>query len=214
MRYAQTLGRIGFGLSTFGALIWVLWPSDRSWLQPEPLFIFATAFVLWVLSEVKLSEDFEPPVTSENDVRVAKELLRLHAYNFRHLLKDHDLFGYTEQSYFKLLDDFVVRYDRSQLLFHDKEMQRSLGVFVERLRPLRKHISQNTVPIQIVGNMMIGYKPYQYVTPDDYDRLHGLAAEANDLATEAWSNFDAFVAVVRRRVPDALNDHLNPVVMS
>jgi len=47
------LARLGSCLSTFGALIWFLWPSDEWIIDPEAGFALASALVLWVFFEIQ-----------------------------------------------------------------------------------------------------------------------------------------------------------------
>jgi len=75
---SQTIARIGTGLSTMGALCWLLWPTQISVLNnPEAIFAFGTAFVIWLLTEFKLSEEIHAQKKSVNDISLSQELLGL-----------------------------------------------------------------------------------------------------------------------------------------
>lgn len=61
-----------------GALCWLLWPTQISVLNNlEAIFAFGTAFVIWLLTEFKLSEEIHAQKKSVNDISLSQELLGL-----------------------------------------------------------------------------------------------------------------------------------------
>ncbi|SIT74754.1 hypothetical protein SAMN05421665_0102 [Yoonia rosea] len=183
------------------ALVWLLWPENLSVLSdPEPWFAFATACVFWIFTEFKTVEKSK---ATENDVRVARELLELHAGQFRFLLKETDLWQFISSEYYTNLGNFCDRWDREVLFFHDQQLNQQLEKLVKELSELHNKIAMNTVPVLLGGEFKTGFKQTRYVSEDEYDKLRAKSKEANSLASTAWQTLDEIVSKVRRTIPEA-----------
>lgn len=203
-RYGQTLARIGTGLAVLGSLIWLLWPSDlSSFLDPEPLFAFGTALVVWLITEFKKSEEASLDEPSPNDIVVAEELLAQHSGDLRWLLKDTDLWSFVDSALYSYVIDICDRFDRESLFFHEPRLHSKLSDFVSRLSRFQGHIAQHTVPEFVGGSMMTGFKPAETVDDEEYERRRTAARRANELASEAWGAFDVLILEVKKKLPQA-----------
>ena len=208
-KYRQTAARIGFGFSAFAALTWLLWPQSFEQLEPEPLFVLGTALVVWILSEFKTSEEVLFRGSSPNDVRVSRDILRLHTEEFRVLLKDHDTFQFILDDYYLLVGKFLDRYQTGRLLFQAKELGPKLQQFVEKLEKFHAYVCANTVAEKIGGKLRTGFKPLNLVSEKEYDRRYSQSRTANALATDAWNEFERLVELVRKKTPEALDDPIS-----
>ncbi|WP_040816984.1 hypothetical protein [Litoreibacter arenae] len=205
-RYKQTIVRIGAGLSAIGALTWLLWPSSLTdFLDPEPLFIFLCLFVAWIATEVKQSEEVIYRESTPNDIRLSREFLELHRWQFRDLFNEADLFQFREREDYSRCYNISNRRDVGDLEFQDKELDALLSKFIESLDEFNNYIAGNTAPELVGGRMMTGFKPVGIVSQEKYDRLLKEARKANELADEVWKRFDYLIAQVKRLVPEALD---------
>lgn len=203
----QTLARIGTGLSAIGALTWVLWPLDwQSVLQPEPLFAFTVALVVWIATEIKFSEEVQLRNSSPNDIRVAKKFAGLHANEFRHLLKDHEFFGFIDQSAITFIGQIIHERSSGSLIFQNKEMDHLLGRFLDNLNVLYRFIAQHTAPEMVAGSMTVSFKPRGIFDDEEYNRNQKLSWEADALADVSWKKLETLVAAIHQQIPEVLDE--------
>jgi hypothetical protein len=201
-RREQTLARIGAGLTTMGLLAVLTWPTDlRVFMQWERLFFFLTALVVWIITEWKQSEELGSGTSSQNDIRVARELVELHARELRYLLKDTDLWTFVPSDVYSRLHNLCDRWERSVLFFQDKEMNGELSSLMEKLSDLAMKIAVDTVPEKIGGVYKTGYKPIRIVPEEEYKRLMAESKKANEIASQAWEILDNLVKKIRNRIP-------------
>lgn len=206
-RYGQTLARLGAGYSMFGALVWLLWPSDTSFVNnPEAWFTLGTVTIIWHLTEFKLSEELTPRTTSLNDIRVGRELIELHAGELRYLLKDTDLWTFVDDEVYSRLGSLCDRWQRGTFCFTNRKMNAELSSLMERLLALRLKIANDTVPEMISGKLRTGYKPFYLVSQEEYDRRDNESKKANEIASQAWVLLDLIAERIKKRIPEVLND--------
>lgn len=208
-RRNQTLARLGTGCTALASLVWLLWPSDLSFVNnPEAWFVFGTAFIIWVLTELKQSEEVSSSSVSMNDVRIGREMLKLHKGEFRYLLKDQDLWSFVESDAYSGLREFCNRRDDGSMLFHNRKLDKMLTDLTERLDTLSEKIAQDTVPEMIGGVMMTGYIPFRIVTDEEYQLRMKSSKEANAIANQAWNALDKLAREIRSGIPQALDEPL------
>lgn len=206
-RYSQTIARLGAGLTTLAALVWLLWPNDFTSLDnPEAWFVLVTSLVFWVIVEFRLSEEIGATPVSKNDIRVGREILDLHAMELRYLLHDTDLWSPIESEVYSNLHDLCMRWNRGQFFFHNRKLNRKLTDVMERLSALSERIAQDTVPDKFAGRFRTGYKPSHIVHQDEYERLRAQSHAANEIATQAWKLLDDLATTIRERLPQALDE--------
>ena len=204
-RHRQTIARVLTGLSVIGALIWLLWPSEWSKVEPEPLLAVCTAFVVWLLTEVKQSEEVIEFSATPNDVRVSKELLKLHKNQFRILLNDTDLWMFLDDEIYRKAFHLENSRDRGDLEFQNKRLDTQLEEFMVFLSKFNRHVAQHTTPEDVAGRAHIGYKPIGTVQDDEYQRRLLLSKEANSLADEAWRAYEKLISSIKIETPEALS---------
>ncbi len=205
VRIQQTLSRIGAGLSSMGALVWLLWPDDLiAFWDPEPLFVFLVGLVVWIATEFKLSEEAQNWDPSESDRRICGELINLHRHQLRTILKDDDLFQFHDSEIFTLCGTLLNRREIGELEFSDQSLDEKLGSFILSLNEFYGFIAQHTTPEFVAGRMMTGFKPLRTVPQQEYDRRLSLSREANKLASATWDDFEVLIKALKLRIPDRL----------
>lgn len=209
-KFRQTWARVGAGLTAMAALCWVLWPSKLSDVSsnPEPIFVFLVALLTWTFTEFKFSEEVQFRESSPNDIRVARELVELHAGQFRYLLKDADLFQFVESDCYSQVNNLCNRHETGKLEFQNKGLNKKLENLIGDLEKLGLFVAQHTVPEMIGGVWRTGFKPFDNVTQERYDELLVLSGEANELASNAWEKLDSLVSIIKIRVPEALDEKI------
>lgn len=203
----MTFTRLAAGYSVMGALIWLLWPNDLTFVDnPEAWIALVTAILAWHYCEFEFRSKKTDTSTSPNDIRVAREIAKLHAGELRFLLKDTDLWSFIDKDIYSRLGDLCDRWNRGSLFFHDDSLNKVLSGVMERLQILRRKIALDTTPEIIAGKLAVGYKPFGIVPEDEYDRLRKESQVANDLATDAWKALDCMVVEIRRKIPEAWDE--------
>lgn len=170
--------------------------------------MFCVAFVCWIATEFKLSEEFVVRQSTRNDIRIAREILRLNINEFRTLLNDHHLFQFLESSYFSLAGRFCHRREIGELRFQNAGLDALLEDFTEHLQNLLINVARNTVPELIGGELMTGFKPARTVSKEEYDRQLELAELANQEGSRAWMSLQELVNKIHIDVPEAIDESL------
>ncbi|QPH52530.1 hypothetical protein [Pontivivens ytuae] len=185
------------------SLIWLLWPSDLSFIDnPEAWAALVGAFVVWHFTEFKLSEELGSSQVSQNDVRVARELVELHAGQLRGLLKDADLWALINSDRYTEVHSLLNRWKRGTFMFHNKTLNTDLNAFMKQLDALSSKISQDTVPEMVGGQWRTGYKPVSIVSQQEYHRLMSESKSANAIAGNTWVLLDQIVEKIRTKIPE------------
>jgi hypothetical protein len=158
-----------------------------------------------LITEWKQSEDLNPKTISQNDVRVARELLELHARELRYLLNDADLWIFIDSDVYSRLGNLCNRWERGVFFFHNRKLNLELSALMERLDKLMMKIAQDTVPEWIGGRFRTGYKPFRIVSEEEYLRRQSEAREANRIASQAWTLLDALATKIKDGIPEAMD---------
>ncbi len=203
-KYSQTLARIGAGLTVMGALTWLLWGGfDPSGFDPEPIFTFLVAFVVWVSIEFKNPEGLGALEPTDHDVRVGRRLVELHQHDLRYLLHDAHLWTFVEADIYRKMWELIEDWDRGKLFFSHKGLQLRLSNFVHALKDLSLKIATDTTEEKVGGEWMIGYKPTNHVTEEEYDRLMSESKVADSMADNSWNLFEELIQDIRVQIPTA-----------
>ena len=161
--------------------------------------------VVWLLTEVKQSEEVIEFSATPNDVRVSKELLKLHKNQFRILLNDTDLWMFLDDEIYRKAFHLEDRRDRGDLEFQNKRLDTQLEEFMVFLSKFNRHVAQHTTPEDVAGRAHIGYKPIGTVQDDEYQRRRLLSQEANSLADEASRAYEKLIPSIKIETPEALS---------
>lgn len=171
------------------------------------MFAFAIALVVWVAGEIKLSEEFIEKPSSQNDVRLGREIIEMHTGDVRSLLKDTDLFQFVDERIYDKVFNFLSDFDRGKKEFQNRRLGREFDDFVEGLKDFSRYVAIETVPVNLGGSLCRGFKPEHTVTEEEYERQKALSKKANDLADLAWGKLDALAARVKIEIPEVLDHH-------
>ncbi|WP_416511213.1 hypothetical protein [Aliiroseovarius sp. YM-037] len=177
--------------------------------NPGAWLTLLTALIVWHFTEFKQSEELGTQNTSQNDIRVARELVELHAGDFRYLLNDTDLWSFVPSEIYHRLGRICDRWERGTFFFHNRTLNRDLSELIDRLNTLDMKIAQDTVPKLIGGEFRTGYKPFNLVSDDEYRRLRNESKTANEIASQAWKLLDQIVAKIRMGIPEVLDEPID-----
>lgn len=206
-RYYQTLGRIGFGLATMAALTWLLWPSNGWSLDAEPLNAFVLAFVVWLFTEFKMSEEVIYRASTPNDIRLGREVFSYSTWVFRELLKDHDYHRGIRPRYFSEATGLLHESELGIAHFQDRKVQRKYDDFITRLRLLIDHMTQFSTPERFGSVTLQSIIPARIFDDMNISEQHRTEIrEANRLATEAWKAMVPLIAEIKIRIPEVFDE--------
>lgn len=209
-RYKQTLARVGLGLAALAGLAWLLWPEDYgAILNPEPLFTFATALVVWVFAEIKWSEEVQQRGSSPNDIRLAKMLLQYHAEQFRIALRDHDYHRPINPRYLSELDMLAHYANNRHTQFQKKALKDDYEVFIAKLDDFLLSIAKLTAHYRFPAGLLASVRPPEQM--DDFfisDRHKCEISTLNNKATEVWRALDKLVGKIKKEIPESLDETL------
>ncbi|MEL7466762.1 MAG: hypothetical protein AAFN79_21995, partial [Pseudomonadota bacterium] len=178
----------------------------------EPLYVFLAALVLWVTSELtdwpfQNAEKVDEKATA-NDVRIAREFISLHSRKLRFLLKENDPWSFVESDRYSELSRLLNRHECDEVFFHDEDLNTKLDDLMKKLDDFSWKIALDTVPEKIAGAWRTGYKPYEIVSEEEYQRRRTESKEAGRLAGVAWEALDLLIADLRNRIPEAWDQPL------
>ena len=209
-RLPQTLGRVGFGFSTLASLTWLLWPNDLAdFLEPEPLFAFATALVVWVLAEFKMSEEVLYRDSSPNDIRLAKKILAYRASTLALILRDHDFHSSIDERYLREIDALVVDWANGTAKFQNSRVQKAFDGFCEALKDFNIYLSLHSSPLSGSEGRRQSVIPMKHYGDFDLPQPYcGEVLETNRLATIAWNKLERVYMVIDKEIPEARDEPL------
>ncbi|MDD9718487.1 hypothetical protein PVW48_17120 [Dinoroseobacter sp. PD6] len=191
------------------ALVWLLWPSDLTFVDnPEAWFVFGTCLIVWLLAEIKQSEELSSSSVTQNDIRNGREILKLHRGSLRYLLCDVDLWNFVDSDLYSEARSVCNRWDDDSLFFHNKALNEDLHKVVKSLDALSMKVAHDTVPEFVAGKMRTGYKPYHIVKEDEYELRRRESKKANELANQAWNDLDQLAKKIRDQMPQVLDEPL------
>jgi hypothetical protein len=202
--YKSALGRLAAGYSCIGAVIWLLWPQDFGFLDnPEAWFVLLTALVVWHVAELQRPHLSSNVTHTKNDLSVATELVHAHRTFLRILLNEHNLWSFIEIEIFDDMREILAAKDRGELFFSSSRLQKKLDEVCSALEELSLKVAQDTVSEKVAGRLSIGYKPYERVSQEEYDRLLEESKKADEIASRAWDLLEDLVSDLRSEIPDA-----------
>lgn len=217
----QILARIGCGLSAMGALAWMLWPNDFGFLSnPEPIFVFGVALVVWVCAEFfdgqnTLGEQLSkanPERPSENDLRISRELLGYEASILRSFLKEHDFHNSYDARYQSEASALLEEFERKIFLFQHPKLKAPLSDFMSALHDFTWHLTEQAGPIDSTkGIFRNSVWPRRRDAQNDEARKRTLRQikKANELADTAWNKLEALCEAIREVFPSSLDEPLD-----
>lgn len=202
----QALPRLGAGYTVVGALAWLLWPSDLSFINnPEAWFVLLTALVVWHATELKDSGAKADLGDGHHgfEVELAQRLIGYHQEELRFLLKDSSLWEFHDLKLYRLLRNLIYDWERDKIFFTDASLNEKLSSFVEQSDRLSLKVAADTSFEIVGGKTVIGYKPTEIVSQEQYDRQLLASKEADAIAADVWDRLDDLVVEIRRSMPQA-----------
>ena len=206
-RFNQTIARIATALSAFLAYTWVLWPG--SWeafkeVNPEPLVLFLPLFATWIAAEFKFSEEVTLRASSPNDIRLAQRLLGYHREQFRVLLKNHDFHSSIKSRYVSEASHLIYESNTSRAFFQNKRVLLRYQSFVKQLGEFSNFIATHTVQSKFGREWYTSFlNKTQILSEEQYAAEVKNIAQANELATTSWTEFDLLISCILKEIPEA-----------
>lgn len=197
---AERLARLGLGLGAFVALAVFLWPVDFHTLDPVLGGAFLTAFVLWLVAEIRSLKRRPPHPHDSQFIQELRSLITLDAVRY---LQQQD-FGSTYRN--DLLDGFWrVDFEAQAVGYgpHDPILRRKFTAFKQKLNEFRWLLATHGGPIG-------GHRSLATIIPDRERAADHFTAETwklvtqvNKMADDVVNLFDELMRTARNRVPDA-----------
>lgn len=187
-----------------------MWPSDITdflkGIEPEPLFAFLVALVVWVFTEFKRSEEVIFRESTPNDILLGRRLIGYGAFQFREMLRDHDFKVGLGQRYFTETDGFTHEVSIGIAHFQDKKLKTDFDQFAQRLRKFLQALAVNTSPEGTGDSTMLYVRNPRTSAPGWTDVQKREAEELNAKASEAWESLEKLIGTIRTRVPEVMDD--------
>ena len=207
----QQLGRVGVALSAFGALTWLLWPSDVWKLEPEPLFVLLGALTSWGIAEWNLvfstldSDDQSDTSSHPHDLILYRRYKSLIDTNALVFLRDHDMGGSFSAEELVPFERLARDWRGADFEFHDEVLQQNFSEIITKVRQLVRTIAESANETQ-PGSNWLSLVPPRERGGFWSDEVSEKVERINNLATEAMSAIDDFERTCRTRIPDAYQD--------
>lgn len=196
------MARIFSGLIVIAMLAWFLWPRGSALLdREEALFAFLIALGVWIMTEVKESDEVIYRAATKNDIRLARELVSYASDKFKHVLRDHDFHSSIEKRYLSEVFAFDHEYNIGIVFFQDKRVAPLLDEFCCELEVFASHIAQHSAPDEFGRASIVPTEAMR-----NRDRFEPEITEANRLASRAWDQFLPLIGKIKERIPEAFDE--------
>lgn len=184
---------------------WFLWPRSVSLLdREEAFFAFVIAFIFWVLTEIKESDEVVYQASTLNDIRLARQMTSYASDKFRSILRDHDHSRPIPARFLSEISALLHESEAGTAFFQDKRVQPLFEDFCTVADAYRLHMATYSSPDDM-GNQSLHLKDHPY----DDDRIRNELDEANRLATRAWSHLPPLIAKIMERIPETFDEPVN-----
>lgn len=198
----EILARIGSGVAAMGALIWILWPENWSDVfEGEPLLAFSTALTVWIVTEIKGYRKNRPPI----DLEAARVIIGYHDSQFKEMLRDHDFGAGIRPRFLSEAAVFSRQITEGHFFFSDPVLQPKLIEFNQRLAKFVSYLSMHSAPhrfgVLVLQSILSPNEKGGKIPEQRYQEIK----TTNELATEAWSEFDILYHSLRQTIPEAFS---------
>lgn len=206
-RYIQTLSRISAGVGALAMLGWFLWPRTQPLLQREDaLFAFLVTAFVWILTEIKESDEVIYRASTKNDIRLAREMVSYASDKFLTILRDHDFHNSFLTRYLTEIDQLLHDFEVGTAFFQDRRVQPLFADLCAVLKPLRDHLAVHSGPSTGQPGVMQSIRPLELIGTEYGQHYEEQIGEANRLASLAWRQVPPLVARIKERVPEAFDE--------
>ncbi len=199
------MARIFSGLIVIAMLAWFLWPRGSALLdREEALFAFLIALGVWIMTEVKESDEVIYRAATKNDIRLARELVSYASDKLKHVLKDHDFHSSIEKRYLSEVFAFDHEYKIGIVFFQDKRVAPLLDDFCRELEIFAQYITQHSVSDDFGRASIV---PFELM--GERERFEIEIVEANRLANNAWNKILPLIGKIKERIPEAFDEPIS-----
>lgn len=200
-RYNHTITRILSGFAMLAMFAWFLWPRGTGLMdREEALFTFILALAVWIVTEIKESDEIIYRAATKNDIRLARELISYHADKFRVLLKDHDHYHPLNTQYFSEASLLLNEQETGLAFFQDRRLAPRFMDFCHALNVFSSYMAEHSSPNEF------GLQSIRYPGTQDPRRVEGEIKEANRLASLAWQEMVILINEIKDRAPEAFDE--------
>lgn len=202
------MSRISFGVFAMLTVGWYLWPRETPIIErEEAMFAFIIAFIVWVMVEVKESEEVIFRRSTLNDIRLARDLLSYASNQFRTILKDHDFHRGINPRYLSEIGALVHEWEVGVSIFQDRILNERFAAFCGRLALFDGYLGIHSSPERFGSVVLQSVVPARVYDEMNISQQHRLEIEeVNRLASLAWNEFIPLISAVRERVPEAFDE--------
>lgn len=150
-KYQQTIARIFAGLAVLGALALLLWPADFDGFMEleriERLFAFLGVLLVWILTEVKQSEEIRPEKSHPNDLNISKRFVVFFSNEMQDFLSSQDLGSTFSYSTLSKIMDLHDSWDNLDWEYEDDELSNSFSKFKETFEIFGSRLFRDFEPV-------------------------------------------------------------------
>lgn len=199
------MARIFTGLVAVAMLAWFLWPRGSELLdREEALFAFLVALGVWILTEIKESDEVIYRAATKNDIRLARELVSYASDKFKNILREHDFHNPIGRRYLSEVFTLVDEYDVGTAFFQDKRVAPLFEVFCQELDVFAMYMAQHSAPNDQGRASIV---PSRFAGPRN--RFDAEIAEANRLSRRAWDQLLPLITKIKERIPEAFDEPIS-----
>lgn len=181
---------------------WFLWPKGSDLLdREEAFFAFVVAFVFWILSEIKESDEVVFQTSTKNDIRLARQMVSYAADIFRSNLKDHDHHSAIDGRFLIELNSLIHENDIGTTFFQDKRVKPLFEDFCFFAEVYSLHMATNSSP-DGHGRQTLHLRGHE----GEHHRVQSQMDEANRLAGLAWKRLPPLIAKIKERIPETFDE--------
>lgn len=197
--------QLGLGLAAFLAVSVFLWPDEVESLDRGLGYTAVTAFVIWLVSEVRPLLRSNPHPHDVAFLRALRKNVPLDSVRY---LQQQD-FGASYNN--GRLDCFwKVDFDAQAKGYEpfDRHLRKRFSQFTQSLKEFSNLLASNGGPINASGRLSTIVPDIERVTDEFSPKTCELVRDANIKADEVVRTFDALMRAGKKRVPVAFVDPL------
>lgn len=182
-----------------------MWPSNllAKFEDGYGLLAFITAVVVWLVAELATSETSKKVEVSPNDVRRARDIIRLHSHELRVVLNDNITWNFLNDEYYQLCGRLISKKQTGEFVFLDPNVQPRFELFIKKLDKFHFYIGEHASPETIGGQWRTGFKPFRIVSQEEYDLRRERSDVADTKANEVWAELEKLVSTIKNEIPMA-----------
>ncbi|WP_332770114.1 hypothetical protein [Phenylobacterium sp.] len=184
-------------------LAWFLWPTSAWRVEPEPLFAFLGAFLLWAYSNS--NDDIaggpqDEGTFSGHDKKLLGEFRACFSEEEKRFLREHDFGGAFNWKKLEGLQNFAADWQGAEYEFDDPDVQIKFAEILQKSRQFLHDLSLGTWMIdrsqQWASAITEADRQGVDWRPSTRKRVDGF----NELSTDLIDSMDGFIKFARQRL--------------